>query len=513
MLTASLIELIKYIINNNNLTLQKLARHEQKTQAYIRNEIAKANEYLTDPWQITIKNSVISTRMEYPQFLSFMEILTFKDYLASLDERIQVIVVLSYFYEYVNLSELYHSWNISLTTKKQDMKHLEKLLQLHGLVVERKPGTGIKITGNILRYRILLITIISKCVDVYDFQLEKRGANNPLESQIYQIFMNETTALIPEAQSYIQNFLNDYGNKINYYSKKFFLIYVILSLYPLADTALEQETLRLKPLNLYLFPMRKENIAFNQVVSMIDFEPMMPFPHDETLYQLTENLVDEIQSHIKTMIHTRRQVVEEIYGFVYRQYFFNYFNYKYDDKLVMYTSLRYPMLYKRMCEATKPMESYLDATFNEEQISSLTMIFSKWISKNRLHGRNTTKIVLVTNVGFERVAYFIEKLKDHIDFEHVETIDVNELHLLKNLSFDLILSFSNRTTTIIKKFGYDSLKIKFFIDNDDLMRLMQAGCSISRRRIIAEHLVDELAKRTKSEQIEYLTSKYETFFL
>lgn len=170
-------------------------------------------------------------------------------------------------------------------------------------------------------------------------------------------------------------------------------------------------------------------------------------------------------------------------------------------------------MYSQINQSLDAIQSYLNITFNEEQITSLTLIYSKWISKNRLYGRNRKRIILVTNVGFERVAYFLEKLKEHIEFEHVDTIDVNELNVLDNLKYDLILCFSKRTQSILRHLGYDALKIKFFLEHQDVLALYDAGCSSSKRRLIAKDLVENLSNKSKDEQIEYLKTQYDTFFL
>lgn len=513
MLTSSGIELIKYVINNNHKPLSDVARHFNKTPTFIRNEVMNANLHLETKHQISIKNSVVFTAMEYNDYLKFMARLDARNYSPTVMERLEVILVLGYFQNYLNLRKLYEDWGISLTTKKSDIKHLEKYLEKHDLSIERKPGSGIRITGSILHYRVLLIQIISKCIDVNDFFVEYRGANTPYERLIYQHLISFGYEYLESSRLTVHSFLEEYGNHINYYSKKFFLLYVILASYPRENTDTHTEKLVLEPLNLYLFSNRNENIAFNQVASMIDFDPVMPFPYNNKLHELITEMFQFVQSKILTTIHTKDELIEELYTFVYRQYFVQHFNYVYEDKLVKGTSKHYPWLYAQVNMSVTSIESYLQVKFNEEQITSFTLIFSKWISKNRLHGRNRKRIVLVTNVGFERVAYFIEKLKEYIEFEHVGTIDVNELNALNTMSYDLILSFSKRTQSILKKLGYDALLLKFFLENQDILALYDAGCSSSKRRLLASDIVEVLSTKSKEDQIAYLTSKYDSFFL
>lgn len=513
MLTLSIIELIKYVINNNYKNLTDIAHHFKKSPTFIRNEVMFANSHLDTKHHILIKNSIVFTEMEYPDYLKFMAKINVKSYSPILMERLEVILVLCYFQDYLNLRKLYDEWGISLTTKKSDIKYLEAFLTKHNLIIERKPGSGIRITGSILHYRVLLIQIISKCIDVNDFYIEYRGANTPYERLIYQHLITFGYDYLESSRLTVRLFLEEYGNHINYYSKKFFLLYVILASIHIGNTEISHDNLKLEPLNLYLFPNRNENIAFNKVAPMIDFDPVMPFPYNHKLHELIEQMFQFIQTKIKTTIHTKEKLIDELYTFVYRQYFIQYFNYIYEDKLVKGTNKHYPWLYTQVSSSVKDIESYLQLEFNQEQITSFTLIFSKWISKNKLYGRNRKRIVLVTNIGFERVSYFIETLNDYIEFEHVGTIDVNELNVLNTMSYDLLISFSKRTKSILKKLGYDSLLLKFFLDNQDIIALYDSGCSSSKRRFLAKDFVDMLINKSKEEQIIYLTSNYDSFFL
>lgn len=342
MITHSNIELIKHIVNNNRQFLNEIAHHFKKTPTFIRNEIANINLHIPIKHHIAIKNSIVTTSMEYPDFLKLVQNIDLMSYIPTLTERLNVILVLGYFQSYINLTSLYEKWGISLTTKKSDIKSLESFLKPYSLDVKRKPGSGIQIIGNLLNYRILIIQIISKCIDVNDYNIEYRGANTPYERMIYQTLMSNNIDIIYRAQFMVNSFLEEYGNDLNYYSKKFFLLYVVLALFTQDKTEVKVQKLTLEPLNLFLLPDRNENIAFNQVASMIDFNPVMPFPHNQILFNLVDELFEFVQKRIVTFIHTKQALVDELYTFIYRQYFVQHFNYSYEDKLVKKTSERYP---------------------------------------------------------------------------------------------------------------------------------------------------------------------------
>ncbi|NLW15274.1 MAG: hypothetical protein GX038_03340 [Erysipelothrix sp.] len=466
-----------------------------------------------DTEYIEVKNSLIESNLNYQNFVNFMENLPFEHYNPNIGERHKVIILRSYFEDFLNLSQLYTSWNLSMTTRKNDMNTLEKDLKKYNLNVERYPGKGIKITGDPLQYRILIISIISDCIDVYASGIVKRRSNTPVEKYMYEYFNNMTAQFEIKSDSIVKSFLDEYQTNINYYSKKFFLLYVILVLDKENNPVERPKFLSLSPHNFYLFDDRNENIAFNHAVSMIDFDPIVPFPHQEHLLYLTQGLVEELALNEAITIYTAKQMKNDLYNYIYRQYFNNYYNYKYEDKLVKDVTKVFPERYDFVKEALLEIESYLDMSFNHEQISSITLIASKWILKNQVYGESSKRIVLVTNIGYERVHYFLESLQNYIDFEHVSTIDVNELHLLDSYDFDLILCFSSRTYSIVGDLGYKAIKIEYFLNYNNIITLFDAGCSIAKKHIIAKDLIKTIKGKNKRLQIEALKKAYPNIFL
>lgn len=513
MLTQTHISLLKYISNNPNTNLNQMSTYFSRTPTYIRREIALLNVYLDNNFEIKIKNSEIKTDLDYESFLIFMENLPIFDYAPNQIERHKSLIVQSFFEEFLNLTEIYNQWNLSLTTKKNDLKALEKYIAPFNLYVKRFPGIGIKIEGDLLQYRNLITQILIDCSDIFDSKLTIRRANTPIEKQLYNYVFGKTKDHYSKTTTTIQNFLDEYQININYHSKKFFFLYVLLVYYQNKKPIKNIKRLQLEPLNFYLFENRNENIAFNQIVSMIDFDPLVIFPHNEVLMALTQNFANDLETHLEHDIHTKKEMVEDLYNFIYRQYFYNHFNYIFQDKLVTDTALVFPNLFRYVESRLNNIESFFNFKFHDEQIASLTLIAEKWHSKNQLYGKMRKKIILVTNIGFERVDYFIETLKNYVDFEHISTIDVNELHLLENYNFDLILTFSNRTTSILHNLGYNSIKIAYFLDHNNILKLYNAGCSIAKKRIVSASLIDELSDKNDLQKIEFLKEHYDHLFL
>lgn len=513
MLSSTHIDFLKHISNNPTLSINEMSKTFNRTASFLRSEINTLNQYLSVESKIEVINSDIISTLSYDDFLIFMKSLSFEDYKVNIGERHKMLIILAYFNDFINLSEIYSKWNLSMTTRKNDIKSLENILKKYNLHIERYPGKGIKITGDPLQYRVLVVSIISICIDVITSGIRMRKANNPVERNIYDYFFQKTSTKFDEASELVNNFLVEYQTKLNYYSNKFFQLYVILVLYQNESPITDISKLPLNPHNFYIFDNRNENTAFNQVVSMIDFDPIISFPYNKELMKLTKELVKKVSKAENQMIYTEKKMIDDLYTFIYRQYFFNHFNYNYSDKLVEGTRDIYPERFNFIASSLSDIESYLLLSFNEEQITSITLICSKWILKNQIYGEDAKRIILVTNIGYERVNYFIESLKSYIDFEHVATVDVNEVHLLDSLDFDLLLTFSNRTSSILKNLGHDSLQIEYFLDYENITKLYYAGCSIAKKHIIATKLLNDLEGKSRKKKLEYLRKKQGHTFL
>ncbi|WP_092572726.1 hypothetical protein [Ignavigranum ruoffiae] len=273
-------------------------------------------------------------------------------------------------------------------------------------------------------------------------------------------------------------------------------------------------TLLLNPIECpSLFNHENENYFLSVLLTMIEFIPNLDLPFHYDLFDHIKKFYYAISNDMNLNIITDQYIFEELYSYVYRQYFLNIFNYKYDDKLVKNTDKEYPFLTNKIKKSIIILENFLDIIFNEEQISSLVLIFSKWITKNKLLLNNRKKIIIVTNISFERVNYFIEQLKLFINYECVAVLNINEIAEIINYEYDLILTFSKRMTNLINKITSNYLQIHFFITNQDLMNLFEVGCELANRRVLVSNLLQEIENKDYEDAKTFLLKKYPEIFL
>lgn len=129
-------------------------------------------------------------------------------------------------------------------------------------------------------------------------------------------------------------------------------------------------------------------------------------------------------------------------------------------------------------------------------------------------GRNRKKIVIVTNSAIEKTSYFVENLRHHIDLSVVGTFNIHELYEIENLDYDLIITFSNRIATLLLENKYSCVKLNFYFDQNDIDTLLNLGfSSSSRRKILLDHFLNEIADKNSDEIKEILLKKYPSHFL
>mgnify|MGYP000547358737 CR=1 FL=1 len=53
----------------------------------------------------------------------------------------------------------------------------------------------------------------------------------------------------------------------------------------------------------------------------------------------------------------------------------------------------------------------------------------------------------MTSINFERISFFLEQLREHISFQWISTLNINEIHQLEQLEYDYISAFPPVSTT------------------------------------------------------------------
>lgn len=108
--------LLRFIQKRHSIPLAKAALQFGKNETSIRRAVEQINLSFPSP-VIEIEKGICSSRLSYEELVSLIRSMSSSDYASSSSERIMVMIVTIFFCGYVNASELYEKWGLSLTTK------------------------------------------------------------------------------------------------------------------------------------------------------------------------------------------------------------------------------------------------------------------------------------------------------------------------------------------------------------------------------------------------------------
>lgn len=513
-LTSSNLALIRYVQEKQGVSLEKLASKFRKNQTSIRREVEMINLHSNAPL-INIKKSSCTTPLSYKEYTQFIRDLSFSEFTSTSDERISSILVNIFFNKVVNTSQLYESWDLSLTTKKSDLNQLRTLLAERNcqLVFVRKKGLSIE--GNPLFLRLLVIQNLYPLFEVSpDATITLRVANNPLEKQMIQLFTDCCSEYVEESTNLIQSFLTNYSLSITNPSRKILLCFLCLQkAFPIKEDLTLFKDLLLPKLNLYVTENKFENELLNLLLMNLDFRPALEFPFDQSLWDITEDYVKNIIRYISTDIHTQDDLVTEVYKFFYKQIGRSYFHFTLVDRLVKTTEENFPILYQVIEKFSIIYEKKYRLSMNDDITSALTFIFEKATLRNRVINNRRKRVVVISNSSYERIDYFMTNLKVSLEIDYVDSLYLTDLQRLETLQYDYVFCFSERIYDILKSQDIPVILLNFFMTEQNIDALLLYGFERIKTKFLTKNLIQELANIHESQIEEYLKTAYPDYFI
>ncbi|WP_367568440.1 helix-turn-helix domain-containing protein [Lacrimispora sp.] len=513
-LSYSDLNLLRFVQRRQKISLSKAALQFEKDEISIRRTVDRINLFSSKPL-VEIKKGFCLSRLSYKEFVDFIQQITMEDYASSYIERIRVMIVTIFFHGYVNASSLYENWGISLTTKKQDTAYLRKLLEEHGLKLLTLKKKGLTIEGDELQLRFLVLNILHPLLEfTAENRIEARYANTPLEKQSYHLANAYLQPVSTQAVNQLTSFLTEYRLSLNYPSKKFLLLFIcIMEIRPVSQAMEFSYRLPLAPLNIHCTDKPLENKLYNVVLSMMNFSRSPDFPMDNRLRHTTEQFTEQVVNHLKNPFTLQEEFIQELYSYFYREITLNHFHCTFVDKTVENTREQFSDLY----ETIRKYEVYFKAAYNfsfmDEHLSTLTVLVQKHILRNRTVSRHHKKIVVMTSINFERVSFFLELIKEYVELQWMGTLNINEIHELKDLDYDYIFCFSSRIYNMLHGQNLPVIHINFFVGSSDVEKLLTYGFSTRKHRFPAARFVSEIGGKSEAEMEAYLKENYGDHFV
>lgn len=508
--TAALIQ------EKHSLSLEKCSNLSGRSISSIKRSIASINEYLAPIHQIMLNNNQAVFQMSYKEYLQFIQSLTLDDYYPSQTERLDIMSVYAFFNLTLHMTHLYETLHFSSTTKKKDSRALSEWLKSQSLTTEVVPKAGIRIIGDELQFRICICNILSQYIEVdQNFNLTMRLANNPLQTMIVNYFLVKADSSLNEARTLLIELIHANCLRISYASVKFLYLYLGCAQFRIG-AGYSIQNLRTLPIPVKdygLMDSGEENIFLNHLISSLDFTCNVMPPLCEELLSITRQLVEQIQAQIITWISDDHFIYEEVYAYLHKCIIRNSYRFSFYDNKLEETKQHYHNLYNVVKSASRLYEETYDTVLSHFQISSLTLIFRKFINRNKLAGRNQKKLVIVTNSSIEKIGFFMEKLKLRMDVQLIDIIHINELYLLEQMDYDHLVVFSNRIAALLDELGYSCLKLNFYLTEEDFQSLYNLGFSTAKRKIKVSPFIGEIQGMEEKQLKKYLLEKYGDYFL
>lgn len=509
------LQLLKFLQENQDVSLEKTARAFYRNPASIRRQLASISQMLSGRCTVTVYNSRIRSRLTYDDYLDFVQSLTLETYLPSCKERLQWIIIKAFFEETVNLTQMYGELGFSVTTKKSDTAKLRPLLAAYGQEVQVARKKGIQITGNELRFRMLVIEILLPLLEWDSSEgLMSRRANTPVQAAMADVCIRAALSPGDLKTSFQELWEKIQGYHLSYQSRKLLSLYLCLYAARCAShpaSAPEQVCL---PLPDWTFLQDAwENTALLHILSMLDFDPAPDVPADPALFAHAARLCSKCGEQTGVSFSNQEEIRLEIYRYLCKIYFQDFYGIQIKDKMVRNTEQQFPRLYQTICEELLPIGEEFHIHFHAEHDTTLTLILQKWIDYHQLSGQNRKSIVLVTNTSSERSRFFVSALEDLVEFNLCAIISIHELERLQTLTYDVIITLSDRTAGLLSKQGIESLRLEFFLGTGDLEKLLAAGFGTARKRLSARTVADSLKGLSPDEIEARLKQGYPEYFI
>ena len=510
------LEIAQRIRDRQEESLDHLAKHFERSISSIRRSISALNDYLPADYQIISDDSMVSLQMPYSEYIKFVQSLTMDDYILEPNERIDLIILHMFFCPYLNMSALYESLHFSMATRKIDSTAMKHRLDEMSLSLERVPRKGVRIAGDELKFRIYICQILSRLFDIEpDGSLKPRKANTSFQLLCVRYLFQYAGDKIPEASEMIRQLQDSSHIRLAYNSAKLLYAYTVCTLFRISNShsLIIAEKLPALVTDRHFFTNEFENMTYNCLIASLETLNHVIPPAEEKLALITFDLIGTVQKQILTWISDDSHLYEDVYSALHRFLFQQYFGFKDPDFMLDEINVRYHYLYEVLGNALQRYQVTYGVRITHAQLSTLTMIFRKYVNRDKLMGRNTKKIVIISSSSLDRIEYFVEKLKIRVDVRLITVISISELYLLKQIKYDALIVFSKRIQNALKEEGYNSLLLHFYPEDADFSLLFSNGFSTSRRKVKADQFLRELSQQPESDRRQFLLEQYDDYFI
>lgn len=483
-----------------------------KSLLTLKRSAANLNYYLKSE-RVIVLSDMFSCDLNYNDYIEFLRSIEIKDYHSSTEERIKLIIFYSFLYNTVNTSKLYNEIGISLTTKKKDIKVLEQYLYPKGLRVEVVNRRGIKIVGVEMVWRMEIMNILASICELDNNSvLVCRRANDVYERLMYTRF-TEIMGGFPDVSQVYYDFMQHHKLDLSYPGRKLLYTYFLLATSRSRSYPLQALNIPLVIQHNTDFIDSAESDFMDYFVSSLDQNDNALKVMDISLYSMLQSFYQSVQQNIITDILERDGLLYELYAYIQKSLIRIKLGFSVFDNNLSSTKQHYPNLFAIIQSSCIEIERAYSINLDINQISTLTLIVRKYINKSKLTGRNRKTVAIVTNSAIEKVNFFIDNLKFHLDVNVLPAINIHEREKLNSLEYDMVVTFSNRISMLLAEMHVRHIKVNYHLKDTDINKLIAQGFSSNlNRKINIDEFLALLQNKSEKETRDILKTQFINYF-
>lgn len=507
---------LKYLQDNSPLSIDEAVQRFGKTLSTLKRTMKELNELLPEDVQLHQDNQFITTRIGYSEYRQFLARIRFNRYITTAEERVRDLLVALCLHDVVNKNEYYKKFYVSAGTVKNDNPVMLRLAQQHALTVQSIPRTGSRLVGDEFSLRLAVCMLILKTVEIGEnHQLIAHQANEPVSRSIADQFLSECATEITQAARCYEDVIRPI-NTLGYNGRKYLLVYLSLALHRIRRGHVIKESTATSFLTTFPFEAMtdpQENRCLDLLIASLTFT-YRPFTlYDARLVSHVKRTCERLASSLSNTVHNQHAWFAEVYHFIYAAIIQNKFHLWFDDKKLHNVQNRYPELWAGVQSAVSEIEKGWQTTFSAIHLATLVLITKKYELKNRVVSEPKKRVIIVTNSSESKVGYFKEVLSSRFHIDIPVCININEIEQLQSREFDLLITFTNKISSHLRYAGLDYVKVNFWLTQDDFQLLRERGLASARKKIPADHFVQQVQGMRQAALRDFLERHYGDVFI
>lgn len=490
-----LIKLIeKPVRSQSNLTNQL---HLSRVQ--IEYVINKINESLSDeelpPVYFDGNNFHLSeaSRLFFVDFFSGENV--YRYYEMDIEERKKYIYLMLFYHyeEYLSVNHFLEALNIGKTTFINDLKKVEKELEVFDIQIKYNRRKGYYLAGNesVLRYHLMKLVLEDLRSDngsfLWDYFLfnestiEKEQMFQQIAAELdrYSIVLVENRLL---EFSYMLIFLLPHLSKEG---SEFYERYNFQKLYQMKEYTFSQSLLEKFSIDNEYAILYICGWMLGMAIGNADEEA----PDSSIINELVERIFDRFERLSGIRFKDKVAVKKQVYSHFRPAYYRLFFHLPIINPLSEKTIQEYPDLFQIVKETMKPIENLFGTMIPDEEIAFLTIHFASLIDNNDEYQVKRKIGVIVCPNGIGSSAIIYNELKNLFpDMIFIGPIETNEIYQ-KNQDYDMIFTtVPNMRLYSLKKPVYTVNPIMTIDEKYNLVQEVQSG----NRNLSGDYQFEEL---------------------